>query len=62
MMKMNRTLSRVALRAVASLSLAATVAAQDPLTVSPSAYRLEFENAWVKVVRVLYGPKAVMSI
>ena len=60
-MKMNRTLSRVALRAVASLSLAATVAAQDPLTVSPSAYRLEFENAWVKVVRVLYGPKAVIA-
>jgi hypothetical protein len=36
-------------------------AAQDPLVVSPGAYRLEFENAWVKVVRVLYGPKAVIA-
>ena len=36
-------------------------AAQDPLTVSPDAYRLEFENAWVKVVRVVYGPKAVIA-
>ena len=34
---------------------------QDPLTVSPDAYRLEFENAWVKVVRVLYGPKVVIA-
>ncbi|MBP7776342.1 MAG: hypothetical protein KA371_04385 [Acidobacteria bacterium] len=36
-------------------------AAQDPLVVSPDAYRLEFENAWVKVVRVVYGPKAVLA-
>lgn len=34
---------------------------QDPLTVSPEAYRLEFENSWVKVVRVIYGPKAVIA-
>jgi hypothetical protein len=33
---------------------------QDPLAVSPEAYRLAFENAWVKVVRVTYGPKAVL--
>lgn len=31
---------------------------QDALVVSPDAYRLEFENAWVKVVRVTYGPHA----
>jgi quercetin dioxygenase-like cupin family protein len=34
---------------------------QDPLTVAPDAYRLEFENAWVKVVRVTYGPKAAIA-
>ncbi len=34
---------------------------QDPLIVSPDAYRLQFENAWVKVVRVVYGPKAVIA-
>jgi len=44
------------------LGLTAVVdATQDPLTVSPEAYRLEFENAWVKVVRVVYGPKAVVA-
>lgn len=47
--------------AVAVLSFVATVAAQDPLAVSPEAYRLEFENAWVKVVRVYYAPKAVIA-
>ena len=53
---LTRTLS------VAYVCLAvATVAAQDPLTVSPDAYRLEFENAWVKVVRVVYGPKAAIA-
>jgi hypothetical protein len=38
-----------------------SAAAQDPLTVVPDAYRLDFENAWVKVVRVVYGPKAVIA-
>ncbi len=50
--------------AVVSTCLSLTVVAgatQDPLTVSPDAYRLEFENAWVKVVRVIYGPKAVIA-
>lgn len=36
-------------------------ATQDPIIVSPEAYRLEFENAWVKVVRVQYEPKAVVA-
>jgi hypothetical protein len=31
--------------------------AQDPLKVAPQAYKLEFENEWVKVVRVHYGPR-----
>jgi hypothetical protein len=29
--------------------------AQDPLKVAPQAYKLEFENEWVKVMRVHYG-------
>jgi hypothetical protein len=36
--------------------LAITVHAQDPLKVAPQAYKLEFENEWVKVMRVHYGP------
>lgn len=50
--------------AVLSACVGLTVVAgatQDPLIVSPDAYRLEFENAWVKVVRVIYGPKAVIA-
>ncbi|MEZ5289761.1 MAG: hypothetical protein R2745_01620 [Vicinamibacterales bacterium] len=35
--------------------------AQDALTVSSDAYRLEFENAWVKVTRVIYGAHAVLA-
>jgi len=30
---------------------------QDPLKVAPEAYRLQFENEWVKVTRVHYGPR-----
>jgi hypothetical protein len=33
-----------------------TASAQDPLRVAPQAYKLEFENEWVKVIRVHYGP------
>ena len=33
-----------------------TVAAQDAETTLPEAYRLQFENEWVKVVRVHYAP------
>src|SRR4029453_13972013 len=33
-----------------------TASAQDPLRVAPQAYKLEFENEWVKVMRVHYGP------
>ena len=35
-----------------------SVAAQDPLKVAPDAYKLEFENDWVRVVRVHYAPHA----
>jgi hypothetical protein len=37
--------------------LAAGVRAQDPLKVAPQAYKLEFENEWVMVTRVYYGPR-----
>ncbi len=43
-----------------SLSVSVGVA-QDALTVSPDAYRLEFENAWVKVTRVIYGAHTVIA-
>ncbi len=33
------------------------VFAQDPLKVAPQNYKLEFENDWVKVVRVHYGAR-----
>jgi hypothetical protein len=40
-----------------ALCMAATLHAQDPLKLLPEAYQLEFENDWVKVVRVLYPAK-----
>lgn len=44
------------------VSLPALVGAtQDALVVSPDAYRLEFENTWVKVTRVIYGAHAVIA-
>ena len=39
-----------------------SVAAQDPLKVAPEAYKSEFENDWVKVVRVHYGPRARIPV
>src|ERR1700693_5171485 len=36
--------------------LTSVVFAQDPLKISPQAYKLELENEWVKVERVHYGP------
>lgn len=46
--------------ALGSVSLAGTVsvAAQDPLTTLPEAYKLQFENDWVKVVHVHYAAGA----
>src|ERR1044072_2754988 len=45
---------------VAAVLVSCGVAAfgQDPLKVAPEAYRLQFENEWVKVTRVHYGPRA----
>ena len=30
--------------------------AQDPFVIAPNAYKIKFENDWVRVVRVHYGP------
>ena len=38
------------------LFVALTTFAQNPFTVAPQAYKLEFENDWVKVTRVHYAP------
>jgi hypothetical protein len=37
--------------------IAGLAPAQDPVKVAPQAYKLEFENDWVKVLRVHYAPK-----
>lgn len=49
---------RALLLAAAALHLSAFAFGQDPLKVAPDAYRLQFENEWVKVTRVYYGPRA----
>jgi hypothetical protein len=47
-----------ALVVVSIVLMAATGAiAQDPFQVAPRAYKLQFENDWVKVARVHYDPK-----
>jgi hypothetical protein len=37
--------------------LASIFLAQGPLKVAPQAYKLAFENEWVRVMRVHYGPR-----
>lgn len=44
------------LLAIAVVCLAASAAAQDPTKVEPKHYRLAFENEYVQVVDVHYGP------
>jgi hypothetical protein len=39
------------------LLLTAPALAQDPVKVAPQAYKLDFENDWVKVLRVHYAAK-----
>lgn len=36
----------------------ATAPAQDPLTTAPQAYKLQFDNEWVRVTRVHYAARA----
>ena len=44
--------------AVAALSVSAIAAAQDPIKTLPDNYKVQFENAYVKVVRVHYDAGA----
>lgn len=39
------------------LLLTVSAFAQDPTKVAPQAYKLDFENEWVKITRVYYAPK-----
>jgi hypothetical protein len=48
---------RALLLAAVVLHFNAFALRQDPLKVAPQAYRLQFENEWVKVTRVYYGPR-----
>lgn len=48
--------------ALAVLAWSSSVAAQDPLTTAPEAYRVELENAWVRVVRVHYAAGAKLPV
>jgi hypothetical protein len=41
---------------VVIIALAISSEAQDPFVVAPQAYKLQFENEWVRVVRVHYAP------
>jgi outer membrane cobalamin receptor len=40
---------------------AAGAFAQDPLAVAPESYRIQFENEWVRVVRVRYAPHTTVA-
>ena len=42
--------------------LAAPLVPQDAVTTLPDSYKLQFENAWVRVVRVHYGPNAKLPL
>jgi hypothetical protein len=52
MRKRISVLSAGLLAAVAAMS----AAAQDPIRIAPTAYHLELENPWVRVLRVKLGP------
>lgn len=53
---------RVVLLAAVLLLCVVVAFSQDPLKVAPEAYRLQFENEWVKVTRVHYGPRAKVAL
>lgn len=54
--------TRAVLLAAVLVSCAVAAFGQDPLKVAPDAYRLQFENEWVKVTRVHYGPRAKVPL
>lgn len=47
---------RILFVAVFGLAVAIPVMAQDPVKVDPKHYKVEFENATVRVLRIHYGP------
>jgi hypothetical protein len=49
---------RVTITALALAASITALGAQDPLTVLPDSYSKQFENDWVRVVRVRYAPHA----
>jgi quercetin dioxygenase-like cupin family protein len=53
---------QVLLTVAALVALAVPAYAQDPVKVDPKHYKVEFENAQVRVLRITYGPgeKSVM--
>jgi hypothetical protein len=52
-----------ALRALVSLTaLSFSIFAQDPTKVAPEAYKLQFENNWIKVLRVSYAPNSKVPV
>lgn len=53
---------RVLLLAALFFHSAAAASGQDPLRAAPRAYRLQFENEWVKVTRVRYGPREKVPV
>ena len=49
---------RLVVTAAIIAGVVASAFAQDPLTTLPESYTLQFENEWVRVVRVHYEPQA----
>lgn len=60
MNRMRRVNENIALKHILAFTavclLMTQALAQDPLKVLPQAYKLQFENEWVKVTRVHYAP------
>src|ERR1035437_1038313 len=52
----------LAILGTTALLVAPAASAQDPVKVDPKHYKVEFENAQVRVLRITYGPheKSVM--
>jgi len=55
-------MQKLLVAALFTISLATAVIAQDPVKVDPKHYKVEFENAQVRVLRINYGPheKSIM--
>ncbi len=55
-------MQKLLVAALFAISTATAVLAQDPVKVDPKHYKVEFENAQVRVLRIKYGPheKSIM--